>query len=390
MAQADDIENVLVMQGGGSLGAFSAGVFKAFAGSGIKIDIVAGTSIGGVNAGIIAGCRNEKPEVELERFWLELADKSIDLKPPGFAATSERDNNLYEGDYSSYYRQANATLNNALSFYSSALYGNNAMFFPRWRPDHAAADPQYFRPDEWTYIYDHSPLARTLEKYIDYDKLRPAGAANARLIITAVNVLTSEALTFDSSKQQIGVRHLLATSGYPLYGFPWVEVEKGVYAWDGSLLSNTPLREAIDSAPIKNKRVFIVENYPKVIQRLPKNMPEVLHRARDIMFSDKTAHSIKMSRVITRYLQFIEELYQTIQANSTLEKVGKQKADGIRRKYRKIMKEHGAEIKEIAYITRDEKYPYLYENTDFSPQGIRNLLNEGESKTKQVLKATAR
>jgi NTE family protein len=176
---------------------------------------------------------------------------------------------------------------------------------------------------------------------------------------------------------------LLGASGYPLYGFPWVEVEKGVYAWDGSLLSNTPLREVMDAAPITDKHVFIVENYPKNIERLPQNMPEVYHRARDIMFSDKTAHNIKMSKTITRYLQFIEELYEIVESDSG--KVEKQKLESINRKYHKMLKEHGSEIKKIAYITREERFPYLYENTDFSPEGIKNLIKEGESKAKQVL-----
>jgi len=74
------IENVLVLQGGGSLGAFGCGVFKALAQKNIKIDIVAGTSIGGVNAAIIAGSKNERhPELLLEEFWLELADSFVDL-----------------------------------------------------------------------------------------------------------------------------------------------------------------------------------------------------------------------------------------------------------------------------------------------------------------------
>jgi NTE family protein len=80
-----------------------------------------------------------------------------------------------------------------------------------------------------TYLYDHSPLLMTLEKYIDYNKLRPKGMPNARLIMTAVNVLTAEALTFDTTKQQITPKHILATSAYPLYYFPWIEVEEGIY-----------------------------------------------------------------------------------------------------------------------------------------------------------------
>ena len=387
MTRNNSVENVLILQGGGSLGAFGCGVFKAIAESQVKIDILAGTSIGGVNAAIIAGSRDKRPESALEQFWLELAENSIDLVPSlTYPPPPDPSINKSDSYYSRYYQQAGMSLRQALSFYSSAIYGNSMMFLPRWMPEYATKDPKYFRPAEWTYIYDHSPLALTLEKYINYDKLRPGGNPNTRLIITAVNVLTAKPMTFDSAHQQITVKHLLGTSGYPLYGFPWIEVEKGKYVWDGSLLSNTPLREVIDASPVIDKRVFIVENYPKKIERLPQNLPEVLHRARDIMFSDKTAHNVKMSKVITQHLEFIEELYQIIENNVNQSKIDKQKLDNIHKKYQKMMKEHGAEIKKIFYITREERFPYLYENTDFTPAGIKNLINEGESKTKEVLR----
>ena len=387
MTRNNSVENVLILQGGGSLGAFGCGVFKAIAESQVKIDILAGTSIGGINAAIIAGSRDKRPESALEQFWLELAENSIDLAPSlTHPIPPDPSNNKSDSYYSRYYQQAGVSFRQALSFYSSAIYGNSMMFLPRWRPEYAIKDPKYFRPAEWTYIYDHSPLALTLEKYINYDKLRPGGNPNSRLIITAVNVLTAKPMTFDSAHQQITVKHLLGTSGYPLYGFPWIEVEKGKYVWDGSLLSNTPLREVIDASPVIDKRIFIVENYPKKIERLPQNLPEVLHRARDIMFSDKTAHNIKMSKVITQHLEFIEELYKIIENNVDQSKIDKQKLDDIHKKYQKMMKEHGAEIKKIFYITREERFPYLYENTDFTPAGIKNLINEGESKTKEVLR----
>ena len=156
---------------------------------------------------------------------------------------------------------------------------------------------------------------KTAEKYIDYNKLQPNGKPNARLIITAVNVLNAEPLIFDSSKQQITSRHILAATGYPSYYFQWVEVEKGVYAWDGSLLSNTPLREVIDASPVKDKRIFLVENYPKNIDKLPDNLQEVQHRARDIMFSDKTMHNVQMSKAFTYYLKFIDEIYHMLENN---------------------------------------------------------------------------
>ena len=387
MTRNNSVENVLILQGGGSLGAFGCGVFKAIAESQVKIDILAGTSIGGINAAIIAGSRDKRPESALEQFWLELAENSIDLAPSlTHPIPPDPSNNKSDSHYSRYYQHAGVSFRQALSFYSSAIYGNSMMFLPRWRPEYAIKDPKYFRPTEWTYLYDHSTLALTLEKYINYDKLRPGGNPNSRLIITAVNILTAKPMTFDSAHQQITVKHLLGTSGYPLYGFPWIEVEEGKYVWDGSLLSNTPLREVIDASPVIDKRIFIVENYPKKIERLPQNLPEVLHRARDIMFSDKTAHNVKMSKVITQHLEFIEELYKIIENNVDQSKIDKQKLDDIHKKYQKMMKEHGAEIKKIFYITREERFPYLYENTDFTPAGIKNLINEGESKTKDVLR----
>lgn len=388
MARNNGFENVLILQGGGSLGAFGCGVFKALAETRVKIDILAGTSIGGINAAIIAGSKDERPEFALEQFWLELAENSIDLTQPLMPSIPliPMVNESESYHYSRYHQQAAVSLRDALSFYSSALYGNSMMFLPRWRLEYALKDPKYFRPYEWTYLYDHSPLALTLEKYINYDKLRPGGNPNTRLIITAVNVLTAKPMTFDSACQQITFKHLLGTSGYPLYGFPWVEVEKGMYVWDGSLLSNTPFREVIDASPVIDKQVFIVENYPKKIEMLPQNLPEVAHRARDIMFSDKTAHNIKMSKVITRHLEFIEELYNIVEENVDPNKIDRQKLDNIHRKYQKMMKEHGAEIKKMVYITREEWSPYLYENTDFTQAGIKNLIREGESKTKQALR----
>ena len=201
------------------------------------------------------------------------------------------------------------------SFYSSAIFGNDKMFLPRWTQKSDTMDPEYFSPQTWTYMYDHLPLAKTLEKYIDYDRLKPGANPDTRLILTAVNVLNAQPLVFDSFKQQITPKHILATSAYPMYNFRWIEVEKGVFAWDGGLLSNTPLREVIDASPINDKKIFLVENYPKNIDSLPENMPEVHHRARDIMFSDKTEYNVTMSKVITRYLSYIEELYKIIENN---------------------------------------------------------------------------
>jgi NTE family protein len=212
------------------------------------------------------------------------------------------------------------------------------------------------------------------------------GMPNARLLLTAVNVLTSQPLTFDSSRQNITAKHVLATSAYPLYFFPWVEVEKGLYCWDGGLLSNTPLREVIDASPVVDKKIIVVENYPKTIESLPENIPEILHRARDIIFSDKTLHNVKMSKVISRYLRFIDELYDVVDRCSDKTKMDDQTLHKIQAKYKKFKMDRGTEIKSIRYITRKEEHPHIYENADFSLETIKNSIREGEERTKQVLR----
>ncbi len=406
---SDTIENVLILQGGGSLGAFGCGVYKAIVKNNINLDVIAGTSIGGINAAIIAGSkREENTDQLLEDFWLELSEGFVDtdnLSPfiawnkfmeqvqlpskyiyyPYLSSLSAVEAGIKE-NYSSDQNKMEVQIKQMKSYYSSVIFGNSKMFNPRWASGYAFKDPEYFTPQKWTFLYDHLPIIRTLERYIDYDKLRPEGNSKIRLILTAVNVLNARPLTFDSNKEQITPKHILATSAYPLYNFPWIEVKDGVFAWDGSLLSNTPLREVITASPKMDKKIFIVENYPKNTDSLPKNLSEVYHRARDIMFSDKTEHNVQMSKVISRYLDYIEELYQIVENNTDKLQIDEKQLKRIRQKYKVYKQEHGAEIKEIFHIQRDEPFPHMYENADFSPETIRNTIKQGEEKTNEIIK----
>jgi NTE family protein len=115
-------------------------------------------------------------------------------------------------------------------------------------------------------------------------------------------------------------------------------------------------------------------------------MPEVYHRARDIMFSDKTEHNVQMSKVISRYLDYIEELYQIVENNADKIHIDEKQLKRIRQKYKIYKQEHGAEIKEIYHVKREEPYPHMYENADFSPKVIKNSIREGEEKTDQIIK----
>jgi NTE family protein len=378
------VEIVLIMQGGGSLGAFGCGVFKALARKGVQLDIVCGTSIGGINAAIIAGSKNNSsisPEQDLENFWMELAESSYNIIPDIFFLDYDNDKNTKTPSFN---RISSSSVN-------SALFGVPKMFMPRWYSWKAWYDTIPFMPLNWTYIYDHSPLAKTLEKYIDYSKLSPSfhsSSSAIHLIISAVNVLKAEPLIFDSAKIDIKPKHLLACCGYPIYGFPWIEIEKGVYAWDGSLLNNTPLREVIQASPRNDKHLYIVENYPKQIDRLPSNMGEVLDRARDIIFSDKTKFTIKMSRLITRQIKLIEELYDVFENARENTKLHSDKVSFIEKEYNDLINTYGAEILSINRIIKDRiEKPHILKNADFSPKTIKDLISQGEKKATECLES---
>ena len=385
------IENVLVLQGGGSLGAFGCGVFKALVKEKIKIDIVAGTSIGAINAAIIAGSKSKQSEVGLENFWLELAESTIKLIHDKLSFFYDFQRNTLD------YKKISSSPVNA------AFFGVRKMFTPRWDLQYMFKDKEYFLPSKWTYLYDHTPLANTLEKYIDYKKISPSSNSkngfaektttntynsNTRLIITSVNVLTAKPLVFDSYKIPIESKHLLASSGYPSYGFPWVELENSVHGWDGSLLSNTPVREIIYVSPRNDKNIFIVENYSRKIDSLPANMTEVLDRVKDIIFSDKTMHNLKMSKVMTRQIQLIEKLYDFFEkADNKSRVLSEDVQNKIKKEYHNLVYNYGAEILSVTRIIRDRlENPNVSKNADFSTKTIKELILQGERNALKSIK----
>jgi NTE family protein len=401
------IENVLIMQGGGSLGAFACGVYKGLVKKNIRIDIAAGTSIGAVNAAIIAGSKSDHPEKDLEDFWIEVSESNYHVIPDIFIPEYDKSNKTYVT------RKVSSASANA------AIYGVPKIFVPRWfswlNVDNYSKEQilpieeieggvpnPFFNASSWTYIYDHIPLAHTLDKYIDYKKLnhigQRRGSSPIRLIMTAVDVLTAKPLIFDNTKMEIKAKHILASSGYPVYGFPWIRIEdntnadgtrgEGIYAWDGSLLSNTPVREVLSMSPRNDKNFFIVENYPRKVERLPSNIAEVESRAKDIIFSDKNMDTIKMSRLITRQIRLIERLYKIFEANDTSNqsKFDPDETKEIRSEYHKLIENYGARILSVTRIVRSEiESPTILQNADFSTNMVTELISQGERKTVQEL-----
>jgi NTE family protein len=338
-----DEENVLVLQGGGSLGAYECGVYKAIDKLKIKIDVVAGTSIGGINSAIISASKSGNPAKDLEEFWLALAQTST----PPFLTQRMRmvSSSIY-----------------------SAMWGNSNAFLPLW------LKPSFGFFYNSPYLYDISPMKATLEKFVDYTKLKDP--TRPRLIITATDIQNGRPSIFDSKYDNFTSDHVLASAGYPFYGIAWTKVSSR-YLWDGTLLSNTPLREVIDASPIRDKRVIIANLFPNTQEELPHNMMESWHRARDIMHADKTDQAVRMSKIISRYLVIINKMHDLLES-SPLDDAGKKKLAEIEPEFNKLACQRGAIIKEIVRVERKEESHYLFEDADFSIGTIKKLIKSGE------------
>jgi NTE family protein len=161
----------------------------------------------------------------------------------------------------------------------SAIWRNPNAFLPLW------SRPSFDFIYNFPYLYDITPLKKTLEKFVDYSNLKET--SRPRLIVTSTDVQNGKPSIFDSKYDSFTSDHVLASAGYPFYGISWTKVGSR-YLWDGTLLSNTPLREVIDASPICDKKVIIVNLFPRNQEELPCNMSESWHRARDIMHTDKT------------------------------------------------------------------------------------------------------
>jgi NTE family protein len=255
----------LLLQGGGALGSYQAGVYEALAEAGIHPDWVAGVSIGAINAAIIAGNAPEARAARLRAFW-----DQITANP--FAAMS--------GDLAARMLQGDAVrgLFNQLSA-AYALFGGAPGFFaPRlmnpWLSPAGTPGAASF--------YDTAQLRNTLERLVDFDRIN---AGPMRFSVGAVNVRTGNFVCFDNTTHAIGPEHILASSALPP-GFPAVEIE-GEHYWDGGLISNTPLHWVVSEGPRQDMLAFQVDLW-NARGDLPRTMAEVATRQKEIQYSSRT------------------------------------------------------------------------------------------------------
>jgi NTE family protein len=272
---------VLVLQGGGALGAYQAGVFEALDGGGYVPDWIAGISIGGINAALIAGNPPERRVERLREFW-DIASSSVPI--PASPATEPLEPWLTE-----------------LSANWIAAFGVPGFFRPHFPP------PLLQPPgtSKAVSFYDTTPLRATLERLVDFDLLN---SGRVRVSLGATHVTTGDFCYFDSARHEIRPEHILASGALPP-GFPPVEIEGELY-WDGGLVSNTPLQYVLDQETRRDLLIFQVDLFSSH-GAPPRTLFDVEARTKDIRFSSRrranTDRRIEMRRAKALIRELIAE-----------------------------------------------------------------------------------
>ncbi|MBN9004305.1 MAG: patatin-like phospholipase family protein [Rhizobiales bacterium] len=256
----------LVLQGGGALGAYQAGVYQALHEAGVEPDWVCGVSIGAINSAIIAG---NPPERRLERlhiFWDRITSRKVWYYTP-------------DGDI---YRKAR----NIASSWMTTTLGQPGFFQPH------ATNP-WFSPagaKTATSYYDTMPLRETLLELVDFDLIN---RKKVRFAVGAVNVLSGNFIYFDNARDEIIPEHVMASGALPP-ALPMVKIGTDHF-WDGGIVSNTPLQHLLDQEDNLNSLVFQVDLF-SARGMLPRDIQDVMARHKDIMYSSRTRYNTDVYR----------------------------------------------------------------------------------------------
>lgn len=270
----------LLLQGGGALGAYQAGVYEALAESGIHPNWVAGISIGAINSALIVGNPPHKRVERLREFWEEITIDVLGGVPDHFLGPL--------GDWQrAFLSQLSAGL--------TMTGGARGFFSPR--PGSPFAYPN--GAVEATSFYDTAGLKRTLERLVDFDRINSAAV---RLSMGAVNVRTGNFVYFDTTTHKIGPEHVMASGALPP-GFPAVEID-GEYYWDGGLVSNTPLEWVLESEPRQDTLAFQVDLW-NARGAFPGDLADVERRRKEIQYSSRT-------RANTDHFKHVQRLRNTV------------------------------------------------------------------------------
>jgi NTE family protein len=333
---------VLVFQGGGALGAYQAGVYQALHEAGIEPDWVVGTSIGAINAALIAGAPRSERLERLDEFWRRVEyDRFMGLPIPDWFNQTAR--NL-------------ATISGGLP----------AFFRPR---PFAFLSPFMGLGGEAAAYYSVDPLRDLFAELVDFERIN---AGPMRLCVGAAKVQSAEMVYFDSRKEPLGIDHVLASGALPP-AFPAVRIDGELY-WDGGILSNTPVEIVFDDEPRKSGTVFAVHLWNPHGPE-PESIWQVLNRQKDLTYSSRAAQNIKRQRQLHRLRHVVTEIAKLVPDGAdTAERLAELRGYGCETRM------HVVRLLAPVLDTEDHS-----KDIDFSPNGIRLRREAGYRHTIEAL-----
>jgi NTE family protein len=337
---------VLVLQGGGALGAYQVGVYQAMHEAGIEPDWVIGTSIGAINAALIAGNPPDQRFERLAEFWHRLESG---------------------GDGFDILRLATGLANTASNF-TTVTRGISAFFtphLPAWLGSHVPLGV------EAAAYYTTAPLRETLSGLIDLDCIN---ARHVRLTVGAVNVNTGEMRYFDSRDETVHLDHVIASGALPP-AFPAVRIDRDPY-WDGGIYSNTPIEAVLDDKPREDSVIFAVQMWnPEGPE--PETLWQVMGRQKDIQYASRNRSHIARQKQIHHLRHIIRELSKHVPEKSRESPDVKELASWGCKTTMHV-------VRLVAPKIDGEDHT---KDIDFTPAGIRARWHAGYADTKRMLAA---
>jgi NTE family protein len=456
MRKVPDSQRALVLQGGGSLGAYEAGTYQAIYERFSKIDrekgdhnkpllnIVAGTSIGAINAAIIVSYVTENNTWDgsaerLKEFWEYLSKEScFDLMPGVTAWWDYLHNNVHSGIASG---EAARRYYSATEF---SITGVPTVFSPLM----PLVDTRFFDFQNVWYRFDSRPLKRSLERFAKFPIAtsfdEKSSLPQPRLLLVTVDVSEGAAVTFDSYETEDGSRkseygkyivqngkevghkhiiryndgitseHVIASASVPInYDYTTLEVEsydedtanyeKNIrYFWDGGIMSNTPLTQLVrlhrlywlkvkglrDTVPRLD--IGIVNVHPVRQDAIPLDHDGVINRNNDITFSDRTEREQEALLLVSDYVDLARGLINIAKNHGAKENIindllnSKTMNHGLAmkpRKYSDILVGQ-FEIGKIIRVNRkNDEHTISDKIFDFSRNTIQQLMESGYNNT---------
>lgn len=343
----------LLLQGGGALGAYQAGVYEALAQADLLPNWIAGISIGAINSALIAGNPPRERVDKLHAFWEEITTRPAWKWIAGLAMPMVQGTDHHE-------------IANQMSAATTLMEGVPGFFTPR------VPSPWLQTPGtiEATSYYDTRALRATLERFVDFDLVN---SGHMRLSVGAVSVRTGNFSYFDTTTHTIRPDHVLASGALPP-GFPPVEID-GEYYWDGGLVSNTPLQWVLQYGPRQDTLAFQVDLW-SARGRFPQNMAEVATRQKEIMYSSRTRDNTDSFTATQRLRHAVANLIEDLPAEI--------KERPLARELRAYADHKVYRLVHLIYHAR--RYEGFSKDYEFSYQSMREHWRSGYDDTMRTLR----